>query len=168
MLTDSTAFPEIRQPYKHACPTCPWRVACQQHPPLDKAWPERADEVFYTEDGRRLFWADWLGLGQGAGDGFRISCHRFPPQRWCAGADALQHRALLRWFETGRLGSLTEAAPARIAAELLNYHPWQETTPAVDWLLDACRPGIVDPEVAFLPLVEAPSADELTRWTAAA
>jgi hypothetical protein len=166
-------------PYATACSTCPWRVRCQATPPDN---PHAVvDPAYYADEGRRRLWANWNGTGLGARDGYRVSCHRGrgesgtpnPEPRWCAGADAVQHRALLRWWETGDLGPLTGVdAARRIAAELFDLDPihiderwriggWPVT---YERLLEVVHPAVSDPAVAYENLVPPPTLDEIERW----
>ncbi len=121
-LTSAERHPEVRPPSSVTCATCPWRVENQETPPVDK--PGRvSDLAYYADEGRDELWENWKGSGEGARDGFRIMCHANwgkpeLPIRWCAGADSIQARMLLRFFEGGctreALGALSDEAAARM------------------------------------------------------
>jgi hypothetical protein len=161
-------------PAMQVCTKCPWRIENQRNPLED-------NPHFYTAETRAGMWFDWGPEHQGLADGTQMVCHvgayddeaprtvdelGRPGQRlkteseklrWCAGGDALQQRALLRWVANGNHAKPPLRGPQAgrwVVSAMLDVPPWEIT--CSDWTIPDTAPWwIKGRQVTFRELVAA-------------
>jgi hypothetical protein len=173
----------------NACASCPWRSELHGTP---------HEKDFYTVENREAMWWAYPGMAHpkdmaGLSDGLRMACHATvvdkelhlredAKPRYCAGGDAIQQRAFIRWCVSGNrwpfrglmagravLGWMLGMTPPEALDRIRLYGPWEVRGTPLTFaqVLEAAHPGVFDPGLVS-ELVPAPTDEEIALWRQAA